>query len=251
MFVTKEYIINLFLSSFFVKKNIKISENLKTLRKINNLTAEQLAKSINLKIFLLHSYENHKKIPPIITLIKIATFFGISLDYLILGLSTTYPKNLNLFFFGYKIDLFDMNERYKIEGSISALVGKKEIKQSMKFDNSDINLTNSFHQNIKILRLKKSYTQLELSRIIGIKRLQIIKYEQNAYPRIEKIVKLSEILDISIHALLTGKKLFFSFQNQGLFKGIQNADILLSLEEQQFIIKQMQRIIEDSNRKNS
>lgn len=228
-----------------MEKNIKIAENLKTLRGINNLTAEKFANTINLNKSSLHSYENHKKIPPIATLIKIATFFEISLDYLVLGSATSYPKNLSLFFLGCKIDSFDMNERYKIEGSISALVGKNETKQ-LKFDNFQYKLTSSFHQNIKIFRLKKDYTQLELSRLIGIKRLQIIKYEQNALPRIDKIVKLSEIFEISIHALVTGEKLFFFFQNQGLFKGIQNADTQLSLEEQQFVKKQMKRIIEDS-----
>lgn len=58
-------------------------DRLKSLREDSDLTQEELAKILNLSRSAIASYEATDKEPSILTLIKIADFFNISLDYLL------------------------------------------------------------------------------------------------------------------------------------------------------------------------
>lgn len=78
-------------------------------------------------------------------------------------------------------------------------------------------------KTIKNLRTKKKLTQLELANILHVSDRTISKWEQNrGNPDIGLLPKLSEIFDVSIDYLLTGKE-FVSQEYQGeskLFKFI-------------------------------
>lgn len=227
------------------KKKIKISKNLKLLRKINNLTAEELANFLQLELSAIRCYELQGDMPAIINLKKLADFFGISIDFLILGKETPYIHSTRLLHLASKIDKLDMNERYKVEASTSALL-KKDSKFLISLDNIPINLTPSFHQNLKLIRKEKNISQTVIANKIGVSRVQVSLYEKKSYPRLAKLIKISTFMKVSIHALLTGQKLIYDFSNKGLRSTILKADKLLSLEEVKFLIHLMQRIIEDS-----
>ncbi len=55
---------------------------LKSLRKIENITQEELAKKININLSTYKQYETNRTEPDIETLKKIADYFDISLDFL-------------------------------------------------------------------------------------------------------------------------------------------------------------------------
>ena len=55
---------------------------LKELRKNEKLTQQELAKKIGLNHITYSNYEKGNREPPTVVLIKIADFFGVSLDYL-------------------------------------------------------------------------------------------------------------------------------------------------------------------------
>ena len=66
-----------------MKKSTNLSENLKTLRKQHNLTAVKLAKKLNISHAALASWETGRHTPHLDDLIKLATFFEISVDDLL------------------------------------------------------------------------------------------------------------------------------------------------------------------------
>lgn len=62
---------------------MNLSENIKELRKQNNMTQEQLANMLNGKKSLVSNYENGYSTPDIYTLIKLADIFDVTLDELV------------------------------------------------------------------------------------------------------------------------------------------------------------------------
>ncbi len=68
-----------------VKSNL-LPERLKTLRKEKKLTQQQLADKLGLISVTYLRYEKGQREPSIDTLMQIATFFEVSIDYLV-GLS--------------------------------------------------------------------------------------------------------------------------------------------------------------------
>ena len=73
-------------------------ENLKQLRKQSKLTQSELSKKINISRIKISRYENGEVEPNISTLIKLADYFNVSIDFLI-------GHRLNN-----KIDISNLNE---------------------------------------------------------------------------------------------------------------------------------------------
>lgn len=60
------------------------------------------------------------------------------------------------------------------------------------------------------------------------------------------MIKLSKFFDVSIHAMVTGEKLRFDFQDGHFGRTIVLADQLLSLDDHKILIKLMENIILES-----
>ena len=60
-----------------------LPERLKTLRLEKNLTQQQLADMLNMNSVTYLRYEKGQREPSIDTLIEIASFYGVSIDYLV------------------------------------------------------------------------------------------------------------------------------------------------------------------------
>ena len=58
-------------------------KNLKALRKEKNISQQQLANILEISQQAINKYENHKVEPDINTLIAMADYFGVTLDYLV------------------------------------------------------------------------------------------------------------------------------------------------------------------------
>jgi transcriptional regulator with XRE-family HTH domain len=227
------------------KKNYNIPNSLKNLRKINEITLAHLSKDLNLDLNVIKGYEFRGDMPSIDNLIKIADYFNVSIDFLILENDTIYPHNIKLLNLAEKIDKLGINDRYKVEASASTLI-KENNEIFIKMDTIPNELYNSFHKNLKIARKHNNLSQTMVAKEIGTSNVQISLYEKKCFPRVTKLIKLSSLLNISMHALITGQKLLFNFSNEGLKNIILKADKFLSLEEIKFLIHLMQRIIEDS-----
>lgn len=64
---------------------MEFSEQIKLLRKKNNLTQDHLAKKLGVTRQAVSNWENNKNLPDIEIIIRMSTEFSISLDQLILG----------------------------------------------------------------------------------------------------------------------------------------------------------------------
>ena len=62
---------------------LKIGENIKTLRKAQDITQEKLAAYLNISYQAISKWENGTALPDITLVPKIANFFGVSSDYLL------------------------------------------------------------------------------------------------------------------------------------------------------------------------
>ncbi len=57
--------------------------------------------------------------------------------------------------------------------------------------------------NLKIARIKKGLSQSELAEKIGVQSFSISRYETGSqYPSIETLLKMSEVLNVSVDHLL-------------------------------------------------
>jgi transcriptional regulator with XRE-family HTH domain len=229
------------------KNFFSISDNLKKLRKVKDITIEQLAKRINIPYETYKNYEGSNIVPPLDTLIKLASFFEISLDFLILWNKTPYTKNLKFLNNAEIIDKYNINERFKVEGPISSLLEREKEDITIKTDSKPIDITNIFSENIKKLRVNAGLTQKQIADHLNISANQVAFYENNrSVPPAGKLVKLSELFNISIQALATGKKLDYHFKNESFKEAVLKADKLLTLEQHKFLIELMQAIIKNT-----
>ena len=218
---------------------------LKNLRNYFNITQDELSKKLDFETNTITLYEAEKLTPSFKISNKIIKLYEISYDYLILDNKCLFPKNLKLLRLAKKLDnLFESEARNTIESNAKSFIGKK-INQniSLKSDSIEIELKNDFHSNLKNIRNHKKLSQENLGNLINISRTLLSKYELKNYPPIERLIKLSKILNISIHALATGEKLFFDFQDRPFGRIILLADHFLSLEDHKILIKLMENII--------
>lgn len=65
----------------------------------------------------------------------------------------------------------------------------------------------SFHENLRTIRKERSLSQEELAEMLNVSRQAVSKWEQGAvYPETEKLILLSEKLDVSLDYLLRDKE---------------------------------------------
>ena len=62
---------------------VDFSQRLKQLRTVKHLTQEQVAQRIGVTASMVSSYETYIRLPSYEVLIKIATLFGVTVDYLL------------------------------------------------------------------------------------------------------------------------------------------------------------------------
>ena len=225
------------------KKN-NISTTLKSLRTYKNVTISKLSESLQSKYNKIKNYEFDKKLPPNDMLIKLSSFFGVSIDFILLGNICNYIKNIKLIKKKKKIDKLNADQRYKVESTMDTFLKSNE---KSFFDSILIDLEIDIHRNIKILRNNRNLSQKMLADELGLTSSAIGYYETNKNPVPNNLVKLSNYFSISIHALLTGKKLSFNFINKGFENTVLMADKQLELEEQKFLIKLMKNILGDED----
>lgn len=226
------------------KKKFSIANNLRNLRKYKEITLEQLAKNININFDTARNYELDDNIPHMETIIKMSNHFQVSIDFLFDN-NTNYARNIKLLSLSKQIDKMDQVNRFQIENTANSLLKSKDNKSNtnIKTDIININLTNSIHENIKDIRENKSMPQKYIAEYLQVTQGLIAHYESKSVPNIDKLIKLSKLFNISIHALATGSLLNFEFQNKNLGDTMLLADQLLTLEEHKILIYLMETII--------
>lgn len=63
----------------------------------------------------------------------------------------------------------------------------------------------SFYENLRAARKSKNISQEELAERLGVSRQAVSRWEQgDAYPEVEKLIKLADVLQQSLDELVTG-----------------------------------------------
>ncbi len=102
---------------------MEFSDQIKTLRKENNLTQEQFASRLHVTRQAVSNWENNKNLPDIETLILISSEFHVSLDKLILGGSTRNKMTEKLVRDGSETRRARMNLISTLIGTVLMLIG--------------------------------------------------------------------------------------------------------------------------------
>lgn len=68
---------------FFNRVKYTISERLKTLRKLNNLSQDDVAKYLDVQRTTISQYESGDLIPPTLNIIKLARLYNVTTDYIL------------------------------------------------------------------------------------------------------------------------------------------------------------------------
>jgi transcriptional regulator with XRE-family HTH domain len=226
-------------------KNIfSVGSNLKILRHYKGLTLGQFASQININYETLKSYESNYINPSLLNLIKIADFLNISIDFLILGELTAFPRNLELITLAKEADSINQSGRDHISLSAVAFLQTRDSITDIKYDN--IELTGDIHRNIKFLRGLRDITQKQLSEFLEGAPYQISFYEKSSIPPIDRLIKLSRFFNVSIHSLTTGKMLNFEFKDRKFGDVILKADRCLTLEQHKILITLMEAVLKNS-----
>jgi transcriptional regulator with XRE-family HTH domain len=217
-------------------------ENLRVFRNYFGLTQEHLALSLSIDKNSVAYYELGKIIPSIKVLVKIIRFYGISFDFLVEGNNCLYPKNLKLLKSAKELDnAVYSDERSDIESAARSLLGKKHnLEILLKYDNIGIELNDNFHQNLKEMRKLRNLKQAELSEKLGFTSNLLAQYELKSYPPIKRLIELSNLIEISTHALVTGEKLHFQFTDGYFGNTMLLADHFLSLDDHKVLIRLME-----------
>lgn len=226
------------------------SGNFKIFRTGFGYTQDQIAKLLSIEQITIAYYESGKRTPSIPVLKKIAELFGISIDYIILNENCLYPRNIKLLKLAKKLDVEAYSEaRSNIEGVIKTLFSKHiSDEKEMKQDYPKLILNSSFKDNLKELRALRNLTQPQLADALKISRSLVSQYEFNSFPPIPKLLEMSNILDVSIHALVTGEKLFFDFDDRIFGKIILSTDHRLPIEDQKILVRLLEGVETNDNK---
>lgn len=143
---------------------MKFNENLKYLRKKDELTQEELAERLNVSKQSIEEWEKGETLPSIQKAKELAHILAVSVDTLIGDI--TYKKK---------------NNNKKLKGD-----------SVMKFN-----------ENLKYLRKREGITQEELAERLNVSRQSVTKWESGqSLPDIEKVKEIAYMFSVSVDSLV-------------------------------------------------
>lgn len=110
--------------------------NMKKIRELLQLTQVKVANDLKLSRQVYNFYENGKRNPDMQTLIKIADYYGVSIDYLLGRTNVIKPENIDENDLLAKLNTADSETKASVEQFLNYLLYEKERKNKEKEDNS-------------------------------------------------------------------------------------------------------------------
>lgn len=110
--------------------------NMKKIRESLQLTQVKVANDLKLSRQVYNFYENGKRNPDMQTLIKIADYYGVSIDYLLGRTNVIKPENIDEDDLLSKINTADSETKASVEQFLNYLLYEKERKHKEKNDNN-------------------------------------------------------------------------------------------------------------------
>ena len=110
--------------------------NMKKIRESLQLTQVKVANDLKLSRQVYNFYENGKRNPDMQTLIKIADYYGVSIDSLLGRTNVIKPENIDEDDLLSKINTADSETKASVEQFLNYLLYEKERKNKEKNDNN-------------------------------------------------------------------------------------------------------------------
>lgn len=110
--------------------------NMKKIRESLQLTQVKVANDLKLSRQVYNFYENGKRNPDMQILIKIADYYGVSIDYLLGRTNVIKPENIDEDDLLSKINTADSETKASVEQFLNYLLYEKERKNKEKNDNN-------------------------------------------------------------------------------------------------------------------
>ena len=110
--------------------------NMKKIRESLQLTQVKVANDLKLSRQVYNFYENGKRNPDMQTLIKIADYYGVSINYLLGRTNVIKPENIDEDDLLSKINTADSETKASVEQFLNYLLYEKERKNKEKNDNN-------------------------------------------------------------------------------------------------------------------
>ena len=110
--------------------------NMKKIRESLQVTQVKVANDLKLSRQVYNFYENGKRNPDMQTLIKIADYYGVSIDYLLGRTNVIKPENIDEDDLLSKINTADSETKASVEQFLNYLLYEKERKNKEKNDNN-------------------------------------------------------------------------------------------------------------------
>ena len=110
--------------------------NMKKIRESLQLTQVKVANDLKLSRQVYNFYENGKRNPDMQTLIKIADYYGVSIDYLLGRTNVIKPENIDENDLLAKLNTADSETKASVEQFLNYLLYEKERKHKEKNDNN-------------------------------------------------------------------------------------------------------------------
>ncbi len=231
--------------------SIVLKKKLKSLKEHFSLTTGDIAQKLNIGVDTFKSYEFGKILPPYEATITLSKIFGVSIDYLVFS-DNHFINFLLLFYLAEKTNNLPNMDRSYIDDSVNQFIKTKKVTNdcsSVKFDNLEqYRLSNSIHDNIKLLREKNNLSQDKMAKLLNLSsKVSISQYEKKSKPPFEILKKMSLKFNLSVHYLLTGSPLIFNIEDNLLNKNLLIFDKVATLIEVEVITAVFKQILSNNN----
>lgn len=110
--------------------------NMKKIRESLQLTQVKVANDLKLSRQVYNFYENGKRNPDMQTLVKIADYYNVSIDYLLGRTNVIKPENIDENDLLAKLNTADSETKASVEQFLNYLLYEKERKHKEKNDNN-------------------------------------------------------------------------------------------------------------------
>jgi|GEM_PF-471667 len=174
-------------------KKSHLSYRIKKLRYEKRISQAELAKIVGIGKSAISDYEKQEKsLPKLNTIIKLAHYFDVSVDFLVGITNNRIPLNGSQI----QLPLNTTMEQYELIKQVSNLI----ITSKVHFKEKDFS---EFPNKLKLLRLKTKTSQKQLADILTVCHSAISAYESGKHmPYIDALINISKHFNISIDYLI-------------------------------------------------
>ena len=219
---------------------------LSNLKTSYGLSLKELSKKAQFKFSTLEAYEFRDTQPPYKNIVKLSSFFKLSVDYLARGEQSRFIKNIRFIELADKIDNLPYSELNKLEIYIDAFLDRRKSVHRI-YDEVTLQLTKNFNANFRAIVEHSGLTENDFAKKFDITKRKVASYKKETECPYDILCKISDAFNVSIHWLITGEKLYFGFEDRKFEKQVLKADEYFEKKHIDNTIELAEKILKSNN----